>query len=53
MTDEWAQDEIGHILSIGGIRIKTGVNLGCDIGITELKSQFDAVFLGMGLGGFL
>lgn len=52
MTDEWAQDEIAHILSIGGITIKTGVNLGRDTGITELKSQFDAVFLGIGLGGF-
>ncbi len=33
-----------------GVRFEPSVELGCDIGISELQEQFDAVFLGVGMG---
>ena len=38
---------INQILSLG-IKIKTGITLGKDIDIEELKKNYDAVFLGIG-----
>ena len=47
----FAQREIDFILGIGGIRIETGKALGRDFTLDDLKQDFDAVFLGMGLAG--
>ena len=48
---DFAQREIGYILSIGGIEVNAGVTLGEDITITRLRDEYDAVFLGVGLAG--
>ncbi|HYE00119.1 MAG TPA: NAD(P)-dependent oxidoreductase [Alphaproteobacteria bacterium] len=48
---DFAQREIEFILSLGGIEVQTGKALGRDITLTALRKSFDAVFLGMGLGG--
>ncbi len=48
--DDFAQREVDYILAIGGIEIRNGVALGRDIELDELRSDYDAVFLGIGLG---
>ncbi len=48
--DGFAQREVDWILSIGGIDVKNGVALGADFTLAQLNEQFDAVFLGIGLG---
>ena len=50
-VDDFAQREVDFILSIGGITVETGVALGRDFSLADLKEDFDAVFLGMGLPG--
>lgn len=50
-TDGFAQAEIDWILAVGGITVRTGVRLGRDFGLQALRDQYDAVFLGLGLGG--
>jgi dihydropyrimidine dehydrogenase (NAD+) subunit PreT len=47
----FAQKEVDWLLSIGGIEIRTGVELGRDVTLDQLKSDYDAVFLGIGLAG--
>ena len=49
--DEFAQREVNWILQIGGIEVRTGQSLGQEISLEELRRDFDAVFLGFGLGG--
>ena len=50
-TDDFAQAEVRFILSIGGIDAKTGHALGKDFALADLRRDFDAVFLGLGLTG--
>ncbi|GAB4094208.1 NAD(P)-dependent oxidoreductase [Flaviaesturariibacter terrae] len=50
VTPEFCQDEVDYITSIGGIDIRYGQELGRDFSITQLKSEYDAVFLGFGVG---
>lgn len=50
-TDDFAAREVDWLLQIGGIAIETGKALGRDVTLAEVQSGFDAVFLGMGLGG--
>ena len=50
-VNDFAQREVDYILSIGGIAVKYGVSLGEDITVTQLRDGYDAVFLGVGLGG--
>jgi len=50
-VDNFAQREVEWILGIGGIEIRGGMSLGIDITLDELREEFDAVFLGFGLGG--
>ncbi len=50
-TDDFAGREVEFILSIGGITVEAGKRLGRDMSLTDLTGKFDAVFLGMGLGG--
>ncbi len=38
-------------MQIGGITLKTGVELGRDITLDQLRADYDAVFLGIGLQG--
>ena len=49
-VDDFAQIEINYILSVGGIDVKHRVTLGEDVQLPELVRDFDAVFLGIGLG---
>jgi glutamate synthase (NADPH/NADH) small chain len=50
MADDFAQREVAFIVSLGGIDIRHGVALGRDITLDALRAEFDAVFLGIGLG---
>ena len=50
VVDDFAQREIEFILSIGGIELRQGVVFGEDISLPALMEEFDAVFLGIGLG---
>ena len=49
-TGDFAQREIEFVLSVGGISINYGQQLGKDITVSQLSKDFDAVFLGLGLG---
>ena len=49
--DDFAQREIDWLLSIGGISIRHGRALGEQVTLAALATEYDAVFLGMGLGG--
>ena len=51
VTQDFAQREVAFVLSIGGIEPHTGVALGRDMTLAQLRKDFDAVFLGMGLAG--
>ena len=46
----YAAREVAWLLQIGGIDIRQGI-LGADITLAALESDYDAVFLGLGLGG--
>ncbi|WP_114967290.1 NAD(P)-dependent oxidoreductase [Alkalilacustris brevis] len=50
-ADDFAQAEVDWLLRIGGIRIEHGKKLGRDMTLEQLRSDYDAVFLGIGLGG--
>ncbi len=50
-TGGFAQAEVDWLLQIGGITVKTGVELGRDITLDGLRAAHDAVFLGLGLQG--
>jgi dihydropyrimidine dehydrogenase (NAD+) subunit PreT len=47
----FAEREIDWLLSIGGITAKPNCRLGRDITLDGLLAEYDAVFLGLGLGG--
>ena len=47
---DFAQREVEYILAIGGIEVRQGIALGTDFTLAELRNEFDAVFLGFGLG---
>jgi glutamate synthase (NADPH/NADH) small chain len=51
VPDDFAQEEVDYILSLGGIEVKYGKALGKDITLAKLRADYDAVFLGMGLAG--
>lgn len=50
-TDNFAQKEVEWLLSIGGIEVRKGQQLGRDITLDSLLGAYDAVFLGLGLQG--
>ncbi len=50
-TGGFAQAEVDWLLQIGGIEIRTGVELGRDVSLDQLTGAYDAVFLGIGLAG--
>ncbi|MBO9196091.1 NAD(P)-dependent oxidoreductase [Rhizobium sp. 16-449-1b] len=50
-VDGFAQKEVDYVLSIGGIEVRHGQLLGRDLQLADLQSQYDAVFLGIGLSG--
>jgi len=50
-VDGFAQKELDWLLSIGGIGVQYNKSMGADITLEQLQADYDAVFLGMGLGG--
>jgi glutamate synthase (NADPH/NADH) small chain len=50
ITPEFCQEELDFILSVGGIRILYGQELGRDISLAGLQEQYDAVYLAFGVG---
>ena len=51
VADDFARREVEFVLSLGGIEGCPGKALGRDVTLTQLRKDFDAVFLGMGLAG--
>jgi glutamate synthase (NADPH/NADH) small chain len=50
MRADKSVEEVEWILGIGGIEVKTGVEVGKDLSFEDLEKQYDAVFFGAGLG---
>jgi glutamate synthase (NADPH/NADH) small chain len=50
VTPEFCKDEVDFILSIGGIEVKYNQELGKHITLEKLQEEYDAVYLGMGVG---
>ncbi|MBS1753235.1 MAG: NAD(P)-dependent oxidoreductase [Ferruginibacter sp.] len=50
VTPGFCNDEVEYILGIGGIDVKYNMELGKDITLAQLKKEFDAVYLGIGVG---
>lgn len=50
VTPQFCEDEVNYILGIGGIEIKYNQELGKNISLTDLQKDFDAVYLGIGVG---
>jgi len=50
VTPEFCEDEVNYILSLGGIEIKYNQELGKNILLSDLEKNYDAVFLGIGVG---
>jgi len=51
MVQDFARREAKFILGIGGIELRTGKALGRNLALDALARDYDAVFLGVGLGG--
>ena len=50
-VNDFAAAEVDWLLQIGGIKLHYDNALGQDLSLADLQSDYDAVFLGMGLGG--
>ncbi|WP_299757098.1 NAD(P)-dependent oxidoreductase, partial [uncultured Boseongicola sp.] len=50
-VDDFAQSEVEWLMQIGGITLRSGEGLGAELSLSGLRSEFDAVFLGIGLSG--
>ncbi len=48
-VDGFAQREVEFVLSVGGINVQYGKKLGEGVSLKQLQSDYDAVFLGLGL----
>ena len=46
-----AQREVEYLLAVGNIEVRTGQALGREITLAQLRRDYDAVFVGAGLGG--
>lgn len=49
-VNDFAQREVEYILSIGGIEVRSGTSLSEDVTLSALADDYDAVFVGIGLG---
>jgi dihydropyrimidine dehydrogenase (NAD+) subunit PreT len=49
LTDQFAQKEVEFLLALGGIEVRHGRTLGADLHLQDLHTQYDAVFLALGL----
>ncbi|MDF1482536.1 NAD(P)-dependent oxidoreductase [Extensimonas sp. H3M7-6] len=51
VRSEFVQEEVRWLLSVGGIELRCGQQLGRDFTLDGLLAAYDAVFLGLGLAG--
>ena len=49
-VNDFAQREVDFILQIGGIDVRTNQSLGQEVKLDDLRQEYDAVFLSVGLG---
>ena len=50
VTPQFCEDEVNYITGIGGIEIKYNQELGKNVSLEELQKNYDAVYLGIGVG---
>lgn len=50
VTPQFCEDEVDYITSLGGIEIKYNQELGKTVSLAELQDDYDAVYLGIGVG---
>ena len=50
VTPEFCQDEVDFITSLGGITIEYNRELGKNLSLREVKAEYDAVFISIGVG---
>ncbi|MEO8629265.1 MAG: NAD(P)-dependent oxidoreductase [Betaproteobacteria bacterium] len=50
VTGEIAQREVDYLLAVGGIDVKLEQTFAGDTALSRLRADYDAVFLGLGLG---
>ncbi len=50
VTPEFCKDEVDFITSLGGIEIKYNQTLGASVTLEQLQSEYDAVYLAVGVG---
>jgi glutamate synthase (NADPH/NADH) small chain len=50
VTPQFCEEEVNYILSIGGIEVKYNQELGKIISLDDLQKNYDAVYLGLGVG---
>jgi dihydropyrimidine dehydrogenase (NAD+) subunit PreT len=50
VTPQFCEDEVSYITSLGGIEIKYNQELGKNISLSDLQKNYDAVYLGFGVG---
>jgi glutamate synthase (NADPH/NADH) small chain len=51
VANDFAQREVDFVMALGGIEARCGKALGRDVTLAQLRKDFSAVFLGMGLAG--
>ena len=50
ITPAFCEEELNYILSLGGITIRYDQELGRNISLNDLQQEYDAVYLGFGVG---
>ncbi len=50
VTPNFCEEEVDYITGIGGIDIKYNHSLGKDVTLEQLQNDYDAVYLGLGVG---
>src|SRR6185295_16375868 len=50
VTPQFCEDEVNYITAIGGIEIKYNQELGKNLSLADLQKNYDAVYLGIGVG---
>lgn len=51
LTDKEATDEVNYIQKMTGFKAQVKTRVGEDVTFGELETEYDAIFLGIGLGG--
>lgn len=51
LTDQEAIDEVNYIQKMSGFEARVNTRIGRDLSFADLEKEFDAIFLGVGLGG--